>query len=134
MDTQIPANGAAQVPYKDNRELINGTLRHMSETFIGKVTGAGGIGGSLLNVPFEPAEIIAINQAGGTPAYYHSVFASDAAIHMSIILAAAANANPPTKTKVGTGNWTVGLTTQMAPDTNVVTVIVRGSRDIAGGL
>lgn len=125
----------AQTPiYQDQKQIVRKLGAHLTESFVGKVTGAGGAGGSLLNVPFEPAEVICINQAGGTPTWFHSVFASDAAIHMSIAAAAAANANPPVLTKVGAGDWTIALPTQMAPDAEVVTVVVRGHRDVAGSL
>lgn len=118
--------------YQDQRQIVRQLGAHLTERFTGKVTGAGGVGGTLTGVPFRPGEIIAINQAGATPAYYHSVFASSAAVHASIILATAANANPPTITDAGDGTFTIGLPTQMAPDTEVVTVVCIGYRDVNG--
>lgn len=132
---EVAIQDAVATPiYQDQKQIVRGLGAHLTETFVGKVTGAGGAGGSLLNVPFEPAEVICLNQAGATPTFFHSVFASDAAVHLSIAAAAAANANPPVLTQVGAGDWTVALPTAMAPDAEVVTVIVRGCRDVAGSL
>ena len=131
---QIPASGSVDVPYVDQRTLVQGILRHSAEKYVQKITGAGGAGGSIAAVPFQPAIVEAINQAGGAPAYYKSVFASDAAIHMSVILATAANATPPVLTDNGDGTWKVALPTAMAPDGEVVTVVITGVNDIAGGL
>lgn len=132
-ELQIPT-GRQDVPYGDQRTLVNGVFRHQTEMFIGKVTGAGGVGGALTGVPFEPAYIKCLNEAGANPAVYDSVFASDAAIHTETILAVAINANPPVVTRVGAGNFTIALPTEMAPNTEVVTVLVFGARDLAGSL
>lgn len=132
-ESTIPANGAEQVPYKDNRELVNGSLRHMGEAFLAQGTGAGGAGFSILNVPFEPAVIVALNPAGAAPAVHHSVFSPTPA-HTTTILAVAANATPPVLTQVGDQDWTVAIPTAMAPDGEVVTLLIYGVRDIGGSL
>lgn len=132
-ESTIPASGSEQVPYKDNRELVNGSLRHMGEAFIAQGTGAGGAGFTILNVPFEPAVIVALNPAGATPAVHHSVFSPTPA-HTTIAAAAAINATPPTLTQVGDQDWTITVPVGMAPDAEVLTLLVYGVRDVAGGL
>lgn len=135
MDGQVPASGAEQVPYKDNRELINGTLRHMAEMYMGQVLGAGGAGGSLLNVPFEPAAIEIINEAGATPTWIKYVNIGGTLIGVTVAAAVAdGTANAPALTEVGDNDWTITVDTADAPDGETVTVIVYGFRDIAGGL
>jgi len=132
-DSQLPADGAAAIPYKDNRELVNGVLRHGAEKFYGSVVGAGGIGGTLVNVPFEPAAIKAINAAGATPAVHESIFATGGAVHTTTAAAVAANATPPTLAQVGTNDWTITFPVGMLPNGETLTVEVTGARDIAGG-
>lgn len=135
MDSQIPETGAEQVPYKDNRELVNGALRHMAEMFCGQVLGAGGAGGDLLNVPFEPAAIEIINEAGATPTWIKYVNINGTLIGVTVAAAVAdGTANAPTLTEVGDNDWTIGVDTADAPDGETVTVIVYGYRNIAGGL
>ena len=132
-DSQVPATGAAGIPYKDNKELVNGVLKHVPELFVAQGTGAGGAGFAITNVPFEPAALVSLNQAGANPAICHSIYSPTAA-HTITILAVAANANPAVITQVGDNDWTVTLTTQMAPDGEVVTVLLFGSRDVSGSL
>lgn len=132
-ELQIPANGAADVPYADHRAIARGLLGHVGEAFIGQVTGAGGAGGSVTGVPFEPAAILAMNEGGVAPATHVSIFSPTAA-HGTIILATAANATPPTLTKVGDGDWTVDFPVGMLPDGEVMTCLIFGVRDTDGGL
>lgn len=130
-ENQIPANGAEDVPYIDQRSLINGVLRHLTETFVFTGTGAGGAGFEITEVPFEPVVVIASNPGGGTPTVFLSVFGSTAQ-HAAIAAATAANGTPPVLTQVGEGDWTVEIPTGMAPNGEDVSVVLLGCPDKAG--
>jgi hypothetical protein len=134
-EAQIPANGAADVPYADHRQISRGLMGHAGECFVGQVTGAGGAGGTLSAVPFEPAVIEIINEAGAAPALTKYVNLASGVIGVQIILAAAdATGTAPAITQAGANDWDILLNTADAPDTEVVTVIVYGVRDTDGGL
>jgi hypothetical protein len=136
-DSTIPENGAAQVPYKDNRELINGTLKHTAEVFIGQVTGAGGAGGTLAGVPFDPAMIETINEAGAAPSNSKYAMLATGAIGVQIILGALdATSEAPVVTRVPGPpvSFDILIDVADAPDAEVTTVICTGARDIGGGL
>lgn len=121
--TQIPTS-IESIPYLDPLTLAQGMFKHAASFHMGTVTGAGGVGGTLEGVPFEPAIIVCLNPAGVAPAVHISTF-GDAADHVSIILATAANATPPVIT--GSANdWDVALPIGMAPDAEVLTVICIG--------
>ena len=130
-DSQIPATGAESIPYKDNRELVNGALRHVAECFVGRVVGAAAAGGSLLNVPFEPA-IIDVSEATG-PTLVRQIRATSGNVNLNMITGAA-NAVLPVVTQVGPNDWTIALPTGLAPDGDTATVVVTGFRAIAGSL
>lgn len=127
--TQIPT-GIESIPYLDPLTLAQGMFRHAPNIFMGSVTGAGGAGDTLEGVPFEPALVVALNPAGGTPAVHISAF-GDAADHVTIAAATAANANPPVLS--GSDNdWDVALPTQMAPNGETLTVICIGFAQLGG--
>lgn len=132
-ESQIPT-GVADVPYADQTKVARGYLKHSPECFIGQVTGAGGVGGELTGVPFEPAIVEVLNQAGAVPAYHKSIFASSGAVHATIAAATAANATPPVLTQVDENDWTVALPVGMLPNAEVATVIVWGVRSVGGSL
>jgi len=135
MDSQVPATGAGGIPYKDNRELINGVLRHMPEMFLGQVLGAGGIGGVLAGIPFEPATIEIINADGSAPAFTKYAYPGGVGTGVQILAATLdATAEAPVLAQVGPNDWTATLDVADAPNAETVTVIVHGFRDIAGGL
>lgn len=117
--------------YQDQRQIVRGLGAHLTEMYAAKVVGAGGAGGSITEVPFEPAVIEVYEPTG--PTMVKSIFAADGAVHIDAITGAA-NATPPTKTQVGEGNWTVGLPTALAPDGDTATVLIYGFRDVAGSL
>lgn len=129
-ENQIPADGSSGIPYPDYHQVVKGVFKHGSELFIGTVTGAGGAGGTLEGVPFEPVLVVCLNPAGSTPAVHISAFGA-AADHMTIAAASAANANPPVISGSGV-DWDVALTTQMAPDAEVLTVLCWGCREAGG--
>lgn len=124
--------------YQDQKQIVRKLGAHLSEAYMAKVTGAGGAGGSVEDVPFEPAYIEVWDVANLS--LYKSYFASDGAVHMSVIDTGAgatdlaANANPPVLTQVAEGDWTVALPTQMAPDGDTVVVLIKGFRNVAGSL
>jgi hypothetical protein len=131
-------DGADSVPYKDHREMVNGTLKHMAEMFMQKVTGAGGAGGAVTSIPFEPAivEVWGVDSLS----LFKSYFASDTAVHFSLIDTGAgatdlaANATPPVVSQDGDQDWDIDLPTEMAPDSEEVVVVVWGFRDVNGSL
>jgi len=133
IESEIPT-GVESAVYLDARQIARALGKHNAECFIGKATGAGGVGGSITGIPFEPAVVQAINSAGAAPAVHDSVFASSGAVHVTTILAVAANATPPTKTKVADNNWTLAFPVGMLPNAEVMTAVIYGVRDVAGGL
>lgn len=134
-DSAIPATGAAKIPYQDDREIVNVTTRHMTEAFMGQVLGAGGVGGVLAGIPFQPAVIEIINADGAAPAFTKYAYPAGVGTGVQIILGALdATAEAPVLAQVAANNWTATLDTADAPDAETVTVIVYGFRDIAGGL
>jgi hypothetical protein len=124
-----------EVPYPDQQEISGGLCQRMMECFMQRVTGAGGAGGSALLCPFQPAIVEVVNALGATPRYNKSYFGDGVtAQHISIILATAANANPPTLTRVAANNWTIGIPTQLAPDGEAVYVVCYGFRVSNGSI
>jgi len=132
-EAQIPAEGKDDVPYADHRAIARALMGRATESMIAQGTGAGGAGFAIVNVPFEPAALLAINQAGAAPALHHSIYSPTPA-HTTTILAVAANATPAVITQVADNDWTVTLTTAMAPDAEVVTVLLLGVRDATPGI
>lgn len=128
-ETQIPA-GVADVPYPDHHKIVRGLGRHMTEMYAGEVTGAGGAGGSLLNVPFEPAMVRVVRPHATTSILNLTIFAASATT--SVNEKDGTVGTNATKTKVADGNWTVGLPTGIAPDGVTVQVIVHGFADAGG--
>jgi len=131
-EAQIPT-GVESPVYLDARQIARALGRHMTESYLAQGTGAGGAGFTVLNVPFEPARIKAVNPAGVAPAVHESYFTPTPA-HTTTILAVAANATPPTLTKVGNNDWTVTVPVGMAPDGEVLTLLIEGVREGNGSL
>ena len=127
----VPAAGKDAIPYRDQRELANGSLRHAMDGYCGQVLGAGGAGGSLAGIPFEPMEII-VSEATG-PTLVLQVRASSGDVNINMITGAA-NASLPVVSQAVDGSWTIALPTALAPDGDTATVLVHGYRDIAGSL
>jgi hypothetical protein len=119
--------------YQDQKQIVRKLGAHLTEMFMGEVLGAGGVGGTLLNVPFEPAYVRVINADGATPAVTDAAFSTNPA-HVTTILAVALQATPVAKAKVAEGDWTITLPTALAPDAETVVVIVHGFRDVGGSL
>lgn len=131
-DTQIPAP-TEQPLYLDPHKIARGLCKHMTEHFMGTVTGAGGAGGSLTGCPFKPAIIRIVNAAGATPRTNDSYFPDGGtARHVSTTTAVATNANPPTITEVSSTSYTIGVPSALAPDGEVVVVECIGFRATGG--
>lgn len=128
-------DGTETPVYQDQLSIVRGLGAHLTETFMGQVLGAGGAGGSLLNVPFQPASIEVINEAGSTPAWSKYVYPGGVGIGVLVTTATAdATSEAPALTRVAEGDWTIVLDTADAPDGETVTVIVQGFREVAGSL
>ncbi len=133
-ESVIPAEGKDDVPYADHRAIARGLMGRVCEAIIGTVLGAGGAGGSLLLVPFEPAVIEIINAAGATPAFTKYVMLGTPEGVQIILGALDATAEAPAVTQVGANDWTILLNTADAPDGETVLVTVYGVRDVTPGL
>ena len=129
---QIPAEGKDNVPYLDSRQLANGMLRHMTESFVGEVLGAGGVGGVLENIPFEPAAIL-VSEATG-PFLQLQLPGSAAKVDINMITGAAAGGAIPAATLEADGLYDLALPTGMAPDGDTASVLILGFRDVGGSL
>lgn len=129
---QIPS-GVESAVYPDHR-AVAALVQHGGESFMAKVVGAGGAGGSFV-CPFQPALIDVYEPAG--PTMMRSLRASDAAVHVNLITGAAAAANPtvtPVDANDPSQGFTVALPTALAPDGDTATVVCTGFRDVNGSL
>ncbi|HET6494946.1 MAG TPA: hypothetical protein VFH61_06235 [Thermoleophilia bacterium] len=137
IESQIAANSpSAQPQYLDAAQIARGLGQHLTECFIGQVLGAGGVGGTLTGIPFNPAVIEIINEAGSAPAFTKYVMLATP-IGVQIILAAAdATSEAPAVSAVAgpPRTWSALLDTADAPDGETVTVICYGARDVNGSL
>jgi hypothetical protein len=130
----IPARGADSVPYATHRELAQGLLKHLTESFAGFILGAGGVGGSLLGIPFQPTAILLMDTT--TPLLQLMAPTTPAGTfkHVNVATAAAAAVAIPAATKAVDGTWTQTLPTTLAPDGVTVTLLILGFRDVGGSL
>jgi hypothetical protein len=131
-EKQIPAAGHESPPYIDQREIINKFLRHGVESFMGEILGAGGAGGSLTGIPFEPAAILISDAA--VPLGQLQFPGSAGKVDINLITLAAAGAAIPAATLQADGTYTLALPTGLAPDGNTVSVLIIGWRDVNGSL
>lgn len=115
--SQIPTSQEA-VPYADHREIAQGLGRHMTDSFVGEVVGAGGVGGPLAGIPFEPA-VIYLSEATG-PSLQLQLPGSAAKVDINLITGAAASTAVPNATQEVDGTWTIDLPTALAPDGDTV--------------
>ena len=106
------------VPYADHREIAQGLGKHMTDSFVGEVVGAGGAGGNLTGIPFEPA-VIVLSEATG-PSLQLQLPGSAAKVDINMILGSAAAAAIPDATQETDGTWTIALPTALAPDGDTV--------------
>lgn len=135
---EIAIESSVESPvYVDQKQITRNLGSHLAEAYIGQITGAGGAGGTLSGVPFDPALIEVLNEAGATPTTWKFVNLASGGIGVTTAAAVAdATASFPTVTRVAGPpiTWDVAVPTAVAPDTEVVTVICYGARDVAGGL
>lgn len=134
----IPAGGADAVPYPNHHEVTNGYLKHAVEMYSGSIVGAGGAGGVLSDIPFEPA-IVDIHKTAATSIFQRRLIGPAGAVDINMKDGTAAGS--PIAVAVdndGTdGNpktWKVTLVTGLAPDAATVIVVCTGFRDIGGSL
>jgi len=137
IESQIDDNSpSAQPQYLDVRQIARGLGQHLGEFFMGQVTGAGGAGGDLAGIPFNPAVVLIINEAGAAPALtVYSMLGTP--IGVQIILGALdATSEAPVVAEVAGPpvTWTATLNTADAPDAEVATVLCFGFRDVNGSL
>jgi len=134
MEAQIPT-GVESPVYLDARQITRGLGQHLTESFLGQVLGAGGIGGVLANIPFQPATIEIINADGAAPAFTKYAYPSGVGTGVQVILGALdATAEAPVLTQVGPNDWSAALDVADAPNAETVTVIVTGFRDVNGSI
>jgi hypothetical protein len=124
--------------YQDQTDIVRKLGAHLAEKVMVQGTGAAGAGFTITGLPFEPAEIEAINEAGATPALHKWVYPDGgSALGVSIAAAAAdgtANAPGITRQAGPPVTWDVAVNTTIAPDTEVVTLLITGFRVVGGSL
>lgn len=125
-EAQIPT-GAQDVPYATQHSIATKFGKHMTEAFVGEVTGAGGAGGDLTGIPFDPA-IVLISEATG-PALQLQVPGSSGDVDINMITGAAAGTAIPAAVAQADGTWTISLPTGLAPDADVVSCVCLGFRE-----
>lgn len=131
-EKQVPTTGAERIPYSTAEQIARGYLKHMTESFVGQITGAGGAGGTLADIPFEPAVVVLVNP--GT-LFQLSMPISGGRISINAISGAAAGTATPAATQdPTTKKWSLALPTGLAPDGDPVHVLCFGVSDIDGGL
>jgi hypothetical protein len=131
-ETQIPAAGHESPPYIDQREIVNKFGLLYTEAFVGEILGAGGAGGSLANIPFQPA-VIVLSEATG-PLLQLQVPGSGGAVDINMITGAAAGAAIPAAVKQADGTYTLSLPTGLVPDGDTASLLILGFREGANGL
>lgn len=132
-EQQIPATDTESVPYATRREMANGFLGHIAEKFVGEVTGAGGVGGELTGIPFEPAIVDLYDVS--VPLMQRQIPGSSAAIDVNLIDGtAAANALVVAVDDASVPSWKVTLDVNLAPNAAVVSVVCTGVRQVRGSL
>jgi hypothetical protein len=124
-EAQIPT-GAEDVPYATQHDIATKFGKHITEAFVGEVTGAGGAGGDLTGIPFDPA-IVLISEATG-PLLQLQVPGSSGDVDINMITGAAAGTAIPAAVASGS-TWTISLPTGLAPDGDVVSVVCLGFRE-----
>jgi hypothetical protein len=130
--SQVPTQGKDAVPYPTWLEIANKMFKHGAEAFVGEILGAAGAGGSLANIPFEPAVIVASDAA--VPLLQAQLPGSAAKVDIDMITGAAAAAAIPAAVQQPDGTWTLTLPTGLAPDGNTVSLLILGFRDVGGSL
>lgn len=128
----VPAKGSESVPYPTHREIVSGLLKHLTEAFVGEVVGAGGAGGDLAGIPFEPAVIVLSEGTG--PILQAQLPGSAGAVDVNLITGAPAGTAIPAAVKQMDGTWTLSLPTALAPDGDTVSLLILGFREMAGSL
>ena len=131
-EAQIPATGAASVPYATHRELVNGLFAHSAEAFVAEGVGAGGAGVEITGIPFEPAVIVLSENTG--PLLQLQFPTAGGKVDINAITGAAAGEAIAAAVQQPDGTWSIQLTTTLAPDGDTASLICFGVRDVAGGL
>ena len=131
MDNAIPT-GVQSAVYQDARQLAAGLLGYVHEAFIGQVLGAGGAGGNLDDVPFEPAVIIALEPTGPTGTLMiRGMTVSDVKVNLITLAAATVF---PTISQLSATSWRVACPTALAPDGDTTTIVCFGVKNATSGL
>ena len=125
-EAQIPT-GAQDVPYATQRDIATKFGKHTTEAFVGEVVGAGGAGGDLTGIPFDPA-IVLISEATG-PALQLQVPGSAGDVDINMITGAAAGTAIPAAVAQANGTWTISLPTGLAPNGDTVSCVCLGFRE-----
>lgn len=129
---QIPAEGKDAVPYPGWREIVQLLGLHGVEAFVGEVLGAGGVGGVLENIPFEPA-VILVSEATG-PLLQVQLPGSAAKVDINMITGAAAAVAIPDATLEADGLYDLALPVTIVPDADTASVLILGFRDSNGSI
>lgn len=129
---QIPAEGKDAVPYPTWRELIQLVGRHGAEMFVGEIVGAAGAGGTLEDIPYEPAAIL-VSEATG-PLLQVQLPGSAAKVDINMVTGAVAAVAIPDATLEADGLYDLALPVTIVPDGDTATVVIIGFRDVGGSL
>lgn len=132
-EQQLPSRGADATPYPDHREIASKYLAHGTDTYVGEVTGAGGVGGVLSGIPFQPAIVEIFDTT--VPLAQKQVPGSAGAVDVNLITgAAAAHALAVASDDATVPSWKVTLDVNLAPNGHVVHVVCYGFPDRGGSL
>lgn len=132
-EQQIPQRGADATPYPDHREVANKILRHGADMFVGEVAGAGGVGGVLSGIPFEPAIVDVYEPVA--PVMQRQVPGSGGAVDVNLITGAAAStALVVAVDDASAPSWKVTLAVGHVANGRTATVVCTGFRDAGGSL
>ena len=129
---QVPTQGKDAIPYPSWLEIVQKIMKHGAEAFVGEVLGAGGAGGDLAGIPFEPAVIVLSENTG--PLLQLQVPGSAGKVDINMISGAAAGTAIPAAVQQPDGTWTLSLPTGLVPDGDTASLVILGVRQVGGSL
>ncbi len=130
-ESQIPTTGKDDIPYPSHNKLAT-MFRHGAEMYVGEVLGAGGVGGVLDNIPFEPAIVDVYEPVA--PVMQRSMPGSAARVDVNGISGAAAATAVVIGAGTTAGTFKVTLAVGHVANGRTATVVCTGFRQLGGSL
>jgi len=129
-ERQNSVRGTAGVPYADRAESAE-AMRHAAEVFVGTVTGAGGVGGVLSGIPFEPA-IVDLYEPAAPVMQRDLPGVAGARVKVNLITGAAAATAFVIAPDTAPNTWKVTFAVGHIANAAVATIVCTGFRPVGG--